>query len=169
MRTLFLLRHAKARRESEGGDRERGLHRKGQRQGAALAAYLAKLGRPVDRILCSPARRTRETLELIRPALSGRRDLRFADELYLAAPESLLRLVRDTDAAVRTLMVVGHNDGLHQFALALADGERLTQLARFPTGALAVLDVDIDSWHELTPGRGHLVAAIDPDELVGAA
>ena len=169
LRTLYLLRHAKARREPRDDDRERGLHRTGLRQSAALAAYLARLNRPVDRVLCSPSRRTRETLELILPALSGGPELRFPAELYLAGPDTLLRTVQATEAAVRALMLVGHNDGLHQFALALARSDELARLARFPTGALALFEFDIADWHALAPGIGRLAASVDPDELVGAA
>ena len=75
MRTLYLLRHAKARRERDLTDRDRQLHRNGIRQGAALAAYFAKLGKPVDRILCSPSRRTRDTLALVLPALPNSPEL----------------------------------------------------------------------------------------------
>lgn len=166
MRTLYLLRHFKARRQPQASDRERELHRSAAGQGAALSAYLAKLNRPLDRILCSPSRRTRGTLDLIRPALSGKLEVRYPDSLYLASPDTLTRLVLDTEGTVQALMLIGHNEGLHQFALMLSKRDQLPRLATFPTGALAVLEFDIGDWPLLAPGRGRLVAAIDPDELV---
>ena len=168
MRTLYLLRHAKARRDRDVPDRDRQLHRKGLRQGAALAAYFAKRGKPLDRILCSPSRRTRDTLALVLPALPNRPDLDFPDALYLAGPETLLNSVKATEAGVHSLMLVGHNDGIHQFALDLAGGEDVARLAGFPTGALALLEFDIGGWRELRPRSGRLLAYVDPDELVGA-
>ena len=169
MRTLYLLRHAKARRDRDVSDRERELHRKGLRQGAALAAYLARQGKPVDRVLCSPSRRTRDTLALVLPALPKRPEVDFPDALYLAPPETLLGLVRETEAAIGALMLVGHNDGIHQFALQLADSGELTRLAGFPTGALAEFAFDVEDWRSLRPRSGQLLACIDPDRLVGAA
>jgi phosphohistidine phosphatase len=169
LRTLYLLRHAKARRERQVSDRDRQLHRKGIRQGAALAAYLARQGKPLDRVLCSPSRRTRDTLALVLPALPNRPDIDFPDSLYLASPETLLEAVRGTDEGVRSLMLVGHNDGIHQFALALAGGDDLARLVGFPTGALALFEFEVGSWRELRPRTGRLAAYVDPDELVGAA
>jgi phosphohistidine phosphatase len=168
VRTLYLLRHAKARREREVSDRDRQLHRKGIRQGAALAAYLAPLGKPLDLVLCSPSRRTRDTLALVLPALPNLPDIEFRDELYLASPDTLLKVVRGAGEGVRSLMLVGHNDGIHQFALALAGGDDLPRLAGFPTGALALFEFEIGSWRELRPRTGRLAAYVDPDELVGA-
>lgn len=169
MRTLYLLRHAKARREREVSDRDRQLHRKGIRQAAALAAYLGTLGEPLDLVLCSPSRRTRDTLALVLPALGNRPAVEFPDALYLASADTLRAAVRGVGEEVGALMLVGHNDGIHQFALDLAGGEDVARLARFPTGALALFEFEIGSWRELEPRSGRLAAYVDPDELVGAA
>ena len=169
MRTLYLLRHAKARREREVSDRDRQLHRKGIRQATALAAWLAQQAKPLDRVLCSPSRRTRDTLALLLPALHQPPEIAFPDELYLASPDTLRAAVRGAGEEVRGLMLVGHNDGIHQFALDLTGGEHVTRLVGFPTGALALLEFDIGSWCELKPRSGRLAAYVDPDALVGAA
>jgi phosphohistidine phosphatase len=169
LRTLYLLRHAKARREREASDRDRQLHRKGLRQGAALASYLARLGKPLDLVLCSPSRRTRDTLALVLPAVPNRPEIEYPEELYLGSSETLLHAVRGVGERVRSLMLVGHNDGIHQFALALASGDDVTRLAGFPTGALALFEFDVGSWRQLKPRTGRLTAYVDPDELVGAA
>ena len=169
MRTLYLLRHAKARREREASDRDRQLHRKGIRQGAALAAWLGRHGRPLDLVLCSPSRRTRDTLALVLPALGNRPEIEFPDALYLASPETLRGLVGEVGDSVGSLMLVGHNDGIHQFALELSRSADLTRLSGFPTGALALFEFDIDSWDALKPRSGRLAAYVDPDELVDAA
>ena len=68
-----------------------------------------------------------------------------------------------------SLMLVGHNDGIHQFALALAGVDDLARLAGFPPGALALFEFDIASWRELRPRTGRLAAYVDPDQLVEAA
>jgi phosphohistidine phosphatase len=168
LRTLYLLRHAKARREREVRDRDRQLHRRGIRQGAALAGWLGRVGRPLDLVLCSPSRRTRDTLALVLPALDHRPEVEFPDELYLASPETLYAAVRAVDEAAHGLMLVGHNDGIHQFALDLAAHDDVTRLSSFPTGALALFEFDITRWDELKPRSGRLAAYVDPDELVDA-
>lgn len=168
MRTLYLLRHAKARREREVSDRDRQLHRRGIRQATALAAWLAQQ-KPPGLVLCSPSRRTRDTLALVLPALREPPEIEFPDALYLASPDTLRAAVHDAGEQVRALMLVGHNDGIHQFALELTGGADVARLVGFPTGALALLEFDIGSWRELKPRSGRLAAYVDPDQLVGAA
>ena len=169
MRRLYLLRHAKARREREASDRDRQLHRKGIRQGAALAAWLAQRGQTIDLVLCSPARRTCDTLALVLPAFAARPAVEFPEALYLASTETLHGIVSEVDDQASGLMLVGHNDGIHQFALDLARSADLTRLSGFPTGALALFEFDIERWALLRPRSGRLAAYVDPDRLVDAA
>jgi phosphohistidine phosphatase len=169
LRTLYLLRHAKARGEREVSDRDRQLHRKGIRQGTALAAYLARRGSSVDLVLCSPSRRTRDTLALLLPSLPSCPEIDFPESLYLASPDTLLAAVCGAGTHIGSLMLVGHNDGIHQFALALAGADDLARLAGFPPGALALFEFDIASWRALRPRTGRLAAYVDPDQLVEAA
>jgi len=171
-RRLLLLRHAKSDWSAEGhDDHERPLSRRGRRAAKQIGEELARRRIAPERILCSSARRTRETLELVRPHLHGDAALVVDQHLYLASPETLLAQIADVDDGVRTLLVVGHNPGLEELACQLAgrgDEEALARLKRkFPTGALADLRFAADRWRELAPASGVLAAFVWPRELDG--
>ena len=112
-------------------------------------------------MLCSSAVRTRETLDALLPALGGP-EVSYEDELYGAWSETLLERVREVPAGVGSVLVVGHNPGISDFALALAHDARLRD--GFPTGALATLDVP-GAWAALEPGGATLRAFVVPREL----
>jgi len=142
VRTLYLLRHAKSSwADQTFPDRERPLAPRGRRDGKRIAKHLTRLRIEPELVLCSPAERTRETLELLRPALGEAGTTRLEAELYAASSDQLLERIRAVPAAVVALMVIGHNPGLQQLALALASsGAELERLrTKFPTAALATL------------------------------
>ena len=126
-------------------------------------------------VLCSTAERTRETLELVLPALARRPQIRYDRSLYLAEWPALLSEIRAVAGETSPLMVVGHNPGLEQLAIALAlqaqsaaEKGRLEKLAqKFPTAALAVLDFEIADWSGLKPGLGRLIDYVRPKDLDG--
>jgi phosphohistidine phosphatase len=115
-------------------------------------------------VLCSPARRVRETLELLEPALGPDVEVQIDDDLYGADSSELLERLRRVDVQITSVLVVGHNPGLQHLALELTgDGEEaaVTQLhAKFPTAALATLDVGEDGWDRLAPGKAYLTSLI---------
>ena len=85
-----------------------------------------------------------------------------SDELYLASAPDLLALVRCTPVGVEELMLIGHNPGIGELAWKLAGGgdprARARLASRFPPASLALLRFGGDSWDEIRPGGGHLVA-----------
>jgi phosphohistidine phosphatase len=117
-------------------------------------------------VLCSTARRVRETLERIRPAL-GAADVRFEHELYGASAEALLARLREVPDTIGSVMLIGHNPGLQELALALArPGPELSELeAKYPTAALLTLVFPGPSWHEFEPGVAELTDFVRPREL----
>ena len=121
-----------------------------------------------DVVLCSTAARTRQTFDLVAPALEGSA-VEFEPELYGAGAESLLARLRGLPDDVGSAMLIGHTPGLHDLALGLAcGGERLPDLeAKYPTGALATLDFDGPAWHDLAPEAARLTAYVTPRELEG--
>ncbi|BBK31287.1 phosphohistidine phosphatase [Stella humosa] len=169
-RTLLLLRHAKAAAASAGmDDFDRPLAPRGRDAAQALAGVLAGMALPSPVvILCSAARRTQETLEQLRPGLPPSADLRIERALYLASPERLLGAIRAVPAAAGSVLVIGHNPGLHELALAVAgsgaavDRERLA--SRFPTAALAGFAV-AGVWRDLAENAGRLVVCRAPRDL----
>jgi phosphohistidine phosphatase len=114
-------------------------------------------------VLCSSAVRTQETLELIRSALAGA-TVAVEDELYGASSDELLGRIRAVPDEVASVMVIGHNPGLHQLALVLAasGGERDRLREKFPTAALATLAFRGSS---VAPGSATLAAYVVPKQL----
>src|SRR5882724_7552028 len=141
MHMLHLLRHAKSSWKKEVEDHERSLNRRGReaarRVGRALPAAVGAL----DLILCSSARRTRETLELIVAELAVRPPSVLEDELYEASKDQLMERLRGLAEEIGNVLLIGHNPGLHDLAMAIADtntaGFRALSSGKFPTAARA--------------------------------
>jgi phosphohistidine phosphatase len=167
-RYLHLLRHAKSSwADAEQPDRERPLAPRGRRAAGKLAGRLEKLAVRPDLVLCSPAARTRQTLELIRPGLEPEVEVRFDDALYGAGAPELLERVRAVPARVGAVLVIGHNPGLQELTVLLAAASDLRERARahFPTAALASLSLVHARWADLQAGEAELVAFLAPREL----
>jgi phosphohistidine phosphatase len=164
--TLLLLRHAKSSWvDPTLPDHDRPLASRGRRDAKRIAKHLAGLEFEPALVLCSSAVRTRETLELVRPALGNSKVL-FEDGLYGASSDELLGRIRVVPDAVGSVMLIGHNPGLEQLALLLASsGDELRGLeTKFPTAALATLAVET-TWSRLAPGDAILTAYIVPKQL----
>lgn len=163
MKTLYIFRHAKAAPEGREGDAERPLAKRGRKAAAAMGDYLAGLQPPPRLVLCSTARRTRETLDEILPVLEPGPHVLYEEGLYLAGAGRLLeRLQRLPDSAA-SVLVIGHNPGLHQLVTGLAkDGEALAE--GFPTAALAVLRI-AGPWSALEPHQAKLIDYRTPKSL----
>ena len=175
MHQLLLLRHAKSSWDDAGiEDHERPLNLRGRAAAAALRQAMQDIGLSPDLILVSTARRTRETLDALEP-WDERPLIELAAGLYLATPERLLETVNAVPVTVRSLMLVGHNPGLHEFALQLV-GESLTHAnpdmhrlaAGLPTGCLLEFNVAVQ-WSELRPGGARLQRFLAPRDLPTAA
>jgi phosphohistidine phosphatase len=170
MKTLSLLRHAKSSwSDPDLPDEERPLAPRGRRAAAAMFRHLREEGVAPELVLCSPARRTLETFDAIAPAFGDGATLLVEDELYGASAEELVRRLRAVPSAVASVIVIGHNPGLHDLAIDLAgSGERgpLERLrTKLPTGALATFAVERDSWSDLGAGSARLIGFVVPKEL----
>jgi len=170
VKVVHLLRHAKSSWEDPGHlDAERPLAPRGRRAARAMAEHLRREGIRPALILCSPARRARETLELVAEALPDVH-AQVEQELYGAGEEDLLLRLRKLPATATSVLLIGHNPALQGLAVALAgSGEReaLARLrAKMPTGALATLQAPVSRWRDLRPGGAELLAFVVPRELV---
>src|ERR1700731_911783 len=161
MRRLLLLRHAKSSWAEPGAsDHERPLNRRGQEAAPRIGAYLARHGLIPDRVLCSTARRTRETWELVAAEAPAAPPAAFDERIYDASPRTLLDVFRHAEPEAKSLLVVGHNPGLQEEATHLIAGgdledrERLRE--KLPTGGLVVIDFAIADWSKLHPRSGRL-------------
>ncbi|GGG41545.1 phosphoglycerate mutase [Caldovatus sediminis] len=176
MRQLLLLRHAKSCWDDPRlPDHARPLNARGRRGAAAMARTMRELGLAPEVVLVSSARRTLQTLEALAP-LPDSPIVEPLDALYLATPQTLLATLRRVPETARSVLLIGHNPGLHELALALvgaagvaapppgaADAvRRLTEA--FPTGALAEFAI-ATPWRLLEPGGGRLVRFLVPGDL----
>jgi phosphohistidine phosphatase len=169
MKTLYLLRHAKSSWKNRLEDFDRPLNKRGRDAAAAMGRLLAEKQIHPSQVLCSSSRRTRETLARIQDEMGTPIPARFEKGLYLADAAALLRRVKRLNDSLLSVMLIGHNPGLEQLALALAergDSVLSRQLAaKFPTGSLAVLESEVGRWGELQPGRAILTQFVRPRDL----
>jgi len=150
---------------------------RGRKAAPAMAVYMRSRGYLPQVVLCSTAERTRETLDLLLAAWTKKPAIRYEPELYLADWPVLLASLKKAPARASTLLLVGHNPGMEQLAVALAlqpkgipERARLQRLTqKFPTAALAVLDFEIASWRLLKPGLGQLVDYVRPKDVAGGS
>lgn len=163
MLTLVILRHAKSSWDDPAEDDfDRPLNARGRKAAPEAGEVLRKLKIAPDLVLCSPAKRTRETLNLALPEIgSGKKpEIAFDERLYLATAATLLETLRDAGGAAATVVLIGHNPGLHSLAIALAgtgEQEALADLSqKFPTAAVAVLTFGSEKWSKVTAGSGRL-------------
>lgn len=171
-RRLMLLRHAKSA-WPDLPDHERPLAKRGRRDAPAAGRWLREADLRPDRVLCSTARRTRETWQLMVPELGAHPpQASYEDQVYEAHCETLLELARQTEPAAASLLIIGHNPGVQDLTLMLAatpdsdtDAGLLQRAtAKFPTAAAAVLAF-AGSWSRLGPGRAQLITFVTPGDL----
>ena len=168
MKRLWLLRHAKSSWDDPGlPDPDRPLAPRGRRAAELLAAHLAASDLRPGVVLCSSSLRTRQTLAAILPALGDALQIRIERELYGAGAAQLLERLQRLPDRVSSAMLIGHNPGIQDLALALAaGGPVLAGLEdKFPTGALATLEVDVERWRDLDHGTATATALVTPRSL----
>ncbi len=158
------MRHGKAVERDSAGDRERRLTPRGKRDCEAIGAIIGRDYQP-DRILCSPARRTRETLDALHlAAASHASDVWFVDGLY-DAPGDYTSLIATNAGNARRLLIIGHNPAIQETTIALMGmGDAKLRGAiheKFPTSAVAVIDLE-GAWQTIQPLSGKLVAYHTP-------
>jgi phosphohistidine phosphatase len=167
VRTLYLLRHAKSDwADLSLADRDRPLAARGRRAAQRIADHIRSEAVRPALVLCSPARRARDTLTELRPALGDQAEVLVTDDLYGADAAEILHRLGEVAQNIASVMIVGHNPGLHELALELTgdgDAAAISQLrTKFPTGALATLYVGVTRWDELAAGQAYLAALVLP-------
>ncbi len=171
MKTLCLLRHGQAGRRIDLQDFDRPLTATGTEAAGRIAAILRSAGLMPDLVLCSGAKRARQTWQVMDGQLTAEEadgltlDLR--EDLYLASETRLLIALRKLSDTAESVLLIAHNPGLHRLARELAGpGSRAEALARlgrdFPPAGLAVLTYDAASWTELAPAGACLIDFFDP-------
>jgi phosphohistidine phosphatase len=166
-RKLVLLRHAKSD-WPDVADHDRPLAKRGRRDAPIVGRWLGESGHVPDAVVCSTARRARETWEFVSTGLTAAASgaspaVRYEPRVYEATVLGLLMLVREFDAAWRTALIVGHNPGIAELTAGLASPDSPPPQA-FPTAAVAVLGLP-GPWAEAGPGEARLLAFTVPAEL----
>lgn len=154
MKTLMLLRHAKAGFDLTGqADAERVLTHAGKQDAIKLAYKLKGRNEEIDLFYCSPAARTRQTLEVITEIIAQTGQVELVGKLYQASEETVLDLLKAAPNHLETIMVIGHNPAMTQLSNLLATDLRLDHL---PTCGLVVITFDFLGWEELKAGSGKI-------------
>jgi phosphohistidine phosphatase len=174
MRRLLLFRHAKAERSKPGmEDRARKLIERGRKDAAKVGTYMASHALIPDRVMASPSARTQETWKCAAAAFRPPPVAVSAERLYNATAQAILGVVREAGPSTHTLLIIGHNPGLHELAVMLiASGdiearERLRE--KLPTSGLVIIDFALDDWGKLHPQCGRLERFVTPRSLDATA
>jgi phosphohistidine phosphatase len=161
VKTLWLLRHAKSSWDDPTlSDHERPLAPRGHKAGKRIRHWATENRLRPDLVLCSTAARAQATLELVLRGL-GKPEVLFEVDLYHASADFLLDRVRGLDSEVGSVLLIGHNPGMHDLADLLAPPGP----EAFPTAALAELRLEVEAWHDVRPGCGLLQRLVLPREL----
>jgi len=164
MKSLTLLRHAKSGWDERiARDFDRPLNAKGRRAARAIGAAMAREGLAFDRVVASPALRVSQTIDEAETGFGGSLGARYDERLYLAPLATLIEIVHE--AAGERLLIVGHNPGLEQLALELADDgpERDAIAIKYPTGTLVEIELPVAKWADAE--QGAIVRMVRPRDL----
>ncbi len=170
MLRLLLLRHAKSAWADPGlKDIDRPLAPRGRRAADLMGGALAGSNFRPDRVLCSPARRTRETLAALMSHFRQAPDVAVTPDLYEPHSGNYRAVIAERGEKAKRLLVVGHNPATQATALSLigqGDPALAAEIAaKFPTSGLAVIDFDVAAWKQIAPGKGRLIAFLTPKSL----
>jgi phosphohistidine phosphatase len=171
-RALVLFRHAKSAWPPDVPDHDRPLAGRGIGAAPVMGRWLRGAGLVPSLVLCSTARRARETWELAQTGLAATPPVIFEPGVYEATAGELLALIRAVPDQEGTLLLVGHNPGIGDLAALLAaaasgsagPGDLERMRAKFPTAAIAVLR-SAGTWGDLAPRKARLTAFVTPHGL----
>jgi phosphohistidine phosphatase len=161
VKTVLLLRHGKSKRGPEyENDYERPLAKRGKADAEAVGQFVAERDLVPDLILSSPAERARDTALRCAQAADYMGEVRFEESLYFSGADAYLELLWALDDSVGSVLLVGHNPDIATVVETLSG-----EWARMPTGALARIDLEIESWGELAEKAGKLAWVQVPRDL----
>jgi len=164
MKQLILMRHGKSSWQNDLlDDYDRPLKKRGKRDAPVMAQLLADNEIIPEMILSSSAARTRQTTQLVNDVLNLQEDsIRYFDNFYLADQKELIKELKKLSNSIDTVMIIGHNPTMEFFTANLTG-----EIHRFPTAAIAHIDLAISTWAELkaTKSCGILLNLWRPKEL----
>lgn len=170
MLTLSLFRHTKSTWNDPGlSDLDRPLAPRGEKAAPIMGAYMRSIELAPGRVFCSPALRAVQTARLALSQLQDIPEMVFDKRLYHADSEDLFAIIHQAPSEASSIMIIGHNPGLHVFALDLVGESRTDLIAalagKFPTGALAVFSFEAEGWPEIEARQATLKIFMTPKQL----
>ena len=162
MKTLLLLRHAKSSwKDEEVSDHDRPLNKRGKRDAPRVGKLLQETQLAPELIISSTAKRARKTASKVAKECVYEGVIELTGDLYLAPPAQYIQVLRNVPEHIQRVLVVGHNPGTEELLAQLTGC-----VTHFPTAALAQIELDIDTWDQLThTTRGRLIDSWRPNEL----
>jgi len=168
MKQIFCLRHAEALSGYGSSDIERRLSPKGEEDAMTLGAEMVERGYRPDLIYCSPAVRTRMTLDKICAAFDAPIETVFVDGLYNGGIDAYMDVLQNTDGAINAAMIIGHNPSIHGTAARLAADDNSADvsavMSRYRPCTLSVFQFAGADWAAVQPYENALIAFMEADQ-----
>lgn len=162
MKTLYIFRHAKSSWDNPNlADFDRPLNDRGLKTAPFMGEIMFKNNFQPELVLSSPAVRAKETVNLLKTSANLPSKVEFDERIYEASPQTLLNVVSELDETAESAMLVGHNPGLEGLIKVLTG-----EFEPMPTAALAVIDLETESWNDITSESGKLRTVIRPKEEI---
>jgi phosphohistidine phosphatase len=163
MKTLLLLRHAKSSSNDPSlGDFDRPLNQSGLEAAAIVGREMRKRKLQPDLVLSSPAKRAKQTAQIVIESARLTAELRFDELIYEASAQRLLEIVSQIEEPANTAMLVGHNPGCEDLLEVLTGEDR-----HLPTATVARIELNVDRWSEAGTGVGSLDWVVAAKKLEG--
>lgn len=158
--SLFVLRHAKSSWDDASlSDFERPLNQRGLNAAPVIGHIMARKGLVPELIISSPAERAKQTAILVKDAAGSSAEIKFDGRIYEASLQTLLYVLFDASEKLNAIMLVGHNPGFEGLIRFLTG-----RTVSMPTAALAVTELDINAWKDLSGGCGRLIEIVLPKD-----
>lgn len=156
----MLARHAKSG-WGQVQDFDRTLNERGEDDAKKMSAYLEECGYLVHQIISSDAVRALTTAEMYESQLKPVHGLITHHDLYLASKEEILNICRNISTDDSTVMLVGHNPGMHEVLNYFAEGK----VNDMPSCSVAIIQFDVENWAEVNNKNGDLMAFEYPKKI----
>ncbi len=163
---LTLVRHAKSSWDDPLiDDHDRRLNPRGIAAASAIGAWIKERRYCAETVYSSTARRTVETWAGISTFCNAEADIQFSSALYLASPDRMLTMIQGARTA--SVMMIAHNPGTATLAEGLCKtAPNHHKFFTYPSGAVTVIEFDVESWADITLHSGTAVNFVVPKELV---
>ena len=169
MLSLYIMRHAKSSWAIPGArDFDRELNERGLHDLVKISHVIERENINPDKILCSSAVRTRQTLDAITDAFKNEPEIVFTERLYSSGLAEYIEMINATGDA-KSLMIIGHNPMCGSLATSLpgtGESAEIEKIAyKYPTAAISIIEFDLDNWSQVTKSSGTLKKSIFPSQI----